>query len=104
MHAKQLIEQGKLEGHPQILNYLDFCNHLDTLHTIEQPSPNLPPIFNLNTGILLQTDPKALIWRVSSFVYQYPSVCEHVPFHASMIVRGHRKLYINPKLVFRYGG
>lgn len=27
-----------------------------------------------------------------------PFTCEHIPFHASMTVRGHDKLYINPRL------
>lgn len=43
-------------------------------------------------------------WRCSSFVYNYPSVCEHVTFHASMIKAGYDRLFINPKLKFTYGG
>jgi hypothetical protein len=27
-----------------------------------------------------------------------PWTCEHVPFHASMILRGHDKLFVNPKM------
>jgi hypothetical protein len=104
IHAKKLIEEGKKEEHPQVLKFMDFCRQLDATHKIEEPIPNLPYVRNLNTGIVLQGDSDALLWRMSSFVYQYPSVCEHVPFHSSMIIRGHDKLYINPKLVFRYGG
>ena len=28
-----------------------------------------------------------------------PWTCEHVPFHASMILRGHDKIFVNPRLV-----
>ena len=33
-----------------------------------------------------------------------PSLCEHVGLHADMIARGHGRLYINPRMVFRYSG
>lgn len=102
-HAKQLIENGIQTFHPQVITYTKFCNQLDEIYTIEKPMTNLPSTFNLNTGIVLHDNPGALVWRLSSFVYQYPSVCEHVPFHASMIVNGHGNLFINPRLVFRYG-
>lgn len=102
--AKKLIAKGKKKTHPQIENYEHLCKHLDRFYRIGTPATNLPYIYDPNAGILINESPEALIWRMSSFVYQYPSVCEHVPFHASMIVRGHKKLYINPKLVFRYGG
>lgn len=100
IHAKKLMEK---RDHPQILKYLIFNKNLKAVYPIEKAKPNLPSIFNAKIGITLNRNTEALIWRMSSFVYQYPSVCEHVPFHASMIIRGHDKLYINPKLVFRYG-
>jgi glycosyltransferase involved in cell wall biosynthesis len=28
----------------------------------------------------------------------FPWTCEHIPFHASMILKGHDKLFINPKI------
>lgn len=31
-----------------------------------------------------------------------PTVCEHVPFHATMIHNGHGKIFINPKMVMKY--
>jgi hypothetical protein len=55
-----------------------------------------------NVGIVIDGD-DSVIWRMSSFVYKFPSVCEHVPFHASMILNGHDRLFINPRLIFRYG-
>jgi hypothetical protein len=32
--------------------------------------------------------------------YNYPVVCEHVPFHASMAVRGHGRFFIIPQLLY----
>ena len=100
IHAKKLLEEKE---HPQVLKYLRFNAHLEGIYQIEEAKPHLLSILNPQIGIILHNNPDALIWRMSSFVNQYPSVCEHVPFHASMIVRGHDKLYINPKLIFRYG-
>ncbi len=99
-HAKKLMEK---RGHPQILKYRTFNKNLEAIHLVEEATPHLPLILNPQIGVVLHPGPDALIWRMSSFVYQFPSVCEHVPFHASMIVRGYDKLYINPRLVFIYG-
>lgn len=43
-----------------------------------------------------------IVWRMNSFVYKFPVVCEHVALHFSMICKGYTKLYINPRLIFRY--
>ncbi|HSW85925.1 MAG TPA: hypothetical protein VLG49_00335 [Rhabdochlamydiaceae bacterium] len=99
---KQMQEQGF--HHHQILMYQESLKKLHRTVYIPSPVSNLPRIEDPNVGIILNEAPDAVVWRMSSFVYQYPSVCEHVPFHASMIVRGHGKLYINPRLVFTYGG
>lgn len=98
--VKRLLEQKQ---HPQVHKYWALNKNLSGIYCIEQEKPFLPPIASPETGIVLHGGPDPLIWRMNTFTYQYPSLCEHVPFHASMIVRGHDKLYINPKLVFRYG-
>lgn len=102
--ANELINQGKLTDHPQIKLYLRLLNQIYSLANIQSPQPNLKRIRDPHTGILLGLSSEPLIWRMSSFVYQYPSTCEHVPFHASMIRRGHGKIFINPRLIFHYGG
>lgn len=102
-HAKDLIQAETKNNHPQILKLLRLNEEIEHTSIIQKPQPHLPKIRDPMIGILLQEHSDALKWRMSSFVYQYPSVCEHVPFHASMIVQGHSKLYINPKLVFYYG-
>jgi len=103
--AYKIISEGKASDHSQILTYLEKNKQLDAKVVINQPAINLPQIHDPNIGILLpDIDPYSLIWRMNFFVYQYPSVCEHVTFHASMIAQGHGKLFINPRLVFTYGG
>lgn len=102
--VKELIEQGKLSGHPQIQRYLDLLENTSSFICIKTPSSDLPRIEDPSIGIITHTGSDPLIWRMSSFVYQYPSTCEHVPFHASMIRRGHGKIFINPRLIFTYGG
>lgn len=89
--------------HPLICKYLYLNKKLQHIFTIDKPQTHSPRIRNPKVGIVLSRGPNPVIWRMSTHVYQYPSVCEHVPFHASMIIRGHDKLFINPKLVFRYG-
>lgn len=103
VHSKRLIQDGIANKDAQVLKYLKFNTELQQISKIPAPCTRLSPIRDAATGIVIHDEPNALIWRMSSFVYQYPSVCEHVPFHASMIIRGHDKLYINPKLMFRYG-
>lgn len=100
-HIKTVLKRHN--DHPHVLKYLSFLSHVESLHLIQEAKPNLPKILNPNVGVILHDDPDALVFRMSSHVHQYPSVCEHVPFHASMITHGHDKLYINPKLVFYYG-
>lgn len=84
--------------------YNDLLKNTSTFVTLSHPKIGLEPITDPTVGIFLSNDPSAPIFRMSSFVYQYPSVCEHVTFHASMIMKGHGKLYINPRIVFHYGG
>jgi hypothetical protein len=97
---RTLIDQ-KETAHPIIKKYIDDSACVEDIITIPCASRGLPLIRDPQIGI--KTD-GSLVWKMSSFVYQYPSVCEHVPLHASMIVHGYNKLFINPRLVFRYGG
>ncbi len=98
--AKKIIEKGP--NHPVIKKYLKDSAHLKEYVNIFTPSTELPYIRDRKVGIILQDEPDALIWRMNSFVYQYPVTCENVSFHASMIIGGHGKLFINPRLIFYY--
>jgi glycosyltransferase involved in cell wall biosynthesis len=102
--ARQCVQEGIQTKHPQIHDYLRMNEKFPTVVAIDRPLPNLPPIVDPTVGFHCFKGADPLVWRMSSFVYQYPSVCEHVTFHASMIVQGHGKLFINPRLIFRYGG
>lgn len=78
----------------------DYYVNLDKV-----PSGNSPPIdYYKDPKLAFRIPNSPLAWRMSSFAYRYPSVCEHVPFHASMSVKGHGKFFINPRMVFTYGG
>ena len=102
--AKKIIKEGTRTHHPQIMNYLKGLKKLKQIINIPFAQSTLPNIKNPHIGITLGKHDEPVIWRMSFFYYQYPSVCEHVTFHASMIMNGHNKLFINPRLLFRYGG
>ena len=100
--VEQIMDEGIRKNHPQIRVYYDRLQMIHSVVTIPAPIPNLPQLKFRHTGISLFGLECPIIWRMSSFVFQYPSVCEHVAFHASMRVRGHDRLFINPRLMFVY--
>lgn len=97
-----LIQTKK--SNPLVKKYLGELNTLKKRVTIREVQQKLPDIRDQKTGVITDGNYEDIAWRMSSFVYKYPSVCEHVTLHASMIVNGHDKLFINPRLIFRYGG
>lgn len=99
----RFMNQESVSKHPQVQLYHSLLRYLDSIIRISSATPNLPQIKQRTIGISLFDENCPIVWRMSSFWYQYPSVCEHVPFHASMHVNGHNKLYINPRLIFTYG-
>lgn len=42
---------------------------------------------------------KTLFYKNNSG-YNYPVICEHVPFHCAMILRGHSRLFVEPSLLY----
>jgi len=101
----QMLMDSKESEHQLVKQYRQNVKKIVTYVCVDVPNSETPDIEDSNVGIRLtslrETD---LVWRMSSFVYKYPSVCEHVSLHASMIMRGHDKLFINPRLIFYYGG
>lgn len=87
-----------------VQKYLDDVRDMKNIIYLPFPSPLQPNITDPNIGIETLNNNRNIVWKMSSFVYKYPSVCEHVTFHASMIVRGHDKIFINPRLSFHYYG
>ena len=58
-------------------------------------------LFPRELGIRLQNEHGLgkIIWFSCTRKCTLPWTCEHVPFHASMALRGHDKLFINPRLI-----
>lgn len=90
-------------AHPIINQYLDTVKKIKNFKIIEK-TKRLNDITDPTIGIKTIDIHSSIVWRMSSFVYRYPSVCEHVCLHASMFLNGYDKLFINPRLIFRYGG
>jgi len=101
--ARNIIREGMVNDHPQILDYKALNERMAAQAIIDRPNSGLLRIEDPEIGITLDASKDAVVFRMSSFVYQYPSTCEHVSFHACMSQRGHAKLFINPRLVFHYG-
>jgi hypothetical protein len=101
--AKVIIDQGTSSSHPHILHYHRELASVSRLVQIDPPPADFLSYEDPNIGILIHGGPSPVVWRMNTFVYRYPSTCEHVPFHASMIANGHDKLFINPRLLFIYG-
>jgi len=100
--SREIIEKYK-HTNSVVQKYLEDVKNMKDCIFIPIPSPTQPNITNPQVGVRVSHNNQDIVWKMSSFVYKYPSVCEHVPFHASMIVRGHDKLFINPRLIFHYG-
>lgn len=62
-------------------DHLYFRIYTSLINTSKKP---LPLVFIANSG------------------YDLPVVCEHTTLHASMIRKGHDKIYVNPKLICYY--
>ena len=71
----RIINNELPKNHPQYLAYKKQVG----LNTTR-----LPILFQANCG------------------YDSPVVCEHSTLHASMILRGHDKIFVNPNLICRY--
>jgi hypothetical protein len=52
--------------------------------------------------VRLSTDPSSIKWILNSGGHAFPVCCEHVTLHASMILHGHNKLFINPRMTMQY--
>ncbi len=90
--------------HGLIKSYLNNYKTTKKRVFIDYAHAELPDIIDKKVGIIIPDSSDDIVWRMSSFVYKYPSVCEHVTLHAQMALNGYDKLYINPRLIFRYGG
>lgn len=97
-----LIDDGIRFPHAQSILYQEKIKKLEGQVILGRNSTYYSKIKNPEIGIILHNFDRPVIWKMDSQTFEYPSICEHVPFHASMIVNGHNKLFINPRFVFRY--
>jgi hypothetical protein len=107
--SKKLISERTGKNHREIDLYFKEISSLRSIIQLQSPTKNLPyykdqlgDFVNGHDGFILENSEDKLIFRMNSGVCQYPCVCEHIPFHASMILHGYDKLYINPALVLHY--
>lgn len=100
--SKKIMLELKESDHPVILKYLNDIKSLSFKANIFHPRVQLERITDRSVAIVLREAKDALIWRMNSFVYQYPVTCDTVAFHAAMILRGHGKLFINPRFILKY--
>lgn len=78
--------------------FSDFCKkypgHPWVQKVKEKPQTHLDGAL---LGIYLYD--KELFYKNNSG-YNYPVICEHVPFHAAMICKGYSRLFVEPSLVY----
>jgi len=79
------------------LNQRIIREHPDHLYVKKVKEKPTTHIQGVSQGIYLFD--KELFYRNCSG-YNFPVICEHVPFHASMIARGYDKLFILPPLLY----
>lgn len=102
--VRQILYHKSFVNHPVINQYFTELPKLQKWLLAPEAIAGFPEIKDPLIGLSFDASEGAIAWRMNSFTYQYPVVCEHVTFHASMIVRGHGNLFINPRLIFTYGG
>lgn len=98
--SRMILEKYKI--HPLVKLYKSAITGLSKIVTIPRPSFDLQEDNNPSLGIFLSQTESDIIWRMGPHAFKYPCVCEHVTLHASMIAQGHDKLFINPRMKFRY--
>lgn len=100
INVKKIIENN--ESNFFVQRYFDEIKKIKNLRLINSYDKVFQNFTDPNDGIIINNFSHDIVWRMSSFVYSFPSVCEHVPFHAAMINRGKNKLFIVPNFIFYY--
>ena len=100
INVKKIIDNNKNNFFLQ--KYFEEKNKIKNLRSINDSDKVFQNYTEPNDGIIINDFNHNIIWKMSSFVYAFPSVCEHVPFHAAMINKGNDKLFIVPNFIFYY--
>jgi hypothetical protein len=77
----------------------------DLMHLSVQIINNLQPghlYFKVYSHLIGKTSKPLPLVFIANSGYDLPVVCEHTTLHASMILKGHDKIYVNPKLLCYY--
>ncbi len=100
----KIITSSKRKNQPEILLYYNKLSKTNEIHALLPPDKESPCFRNYDDGYLVKWDDLdgQVVFRLNSGVQYYPSVCEHVTLHATMILNGYDKLYINPALQIEY--
>jgi len=92
------VSRGILVSPEALQKYLDAKKDLATVVDIEGP---VDAVEDKRVGFRLWPD--SLIYHMNSFVHNYPATCDHVPVHFGMIAAGYKRLFVSPRIIFRYG-
>ncbi len=100
----KILSEDSLKNNFYVRKYWDELKRFHTRTYLPQPAPFAELITDPLVGVVIRQEKNPVVFRMSGFTctYQYPVVCEHVTLHASMIINGHDKLYINPRMTFNY--
>jgi hypothetical protein len=78
--------------------FSNFCEQYPTHPWVQEVKKK--PTTHLNGALLgIYLYDKTLFYKNNSG-YNYPVICEHVPFHCAMILRGHSRLFVEPSLLY----
>lgn len=80
-----------------------YLNSINSAKIVYLENPDKTKKFvDSRIGICISSTCDKIVWRMNTKTYVFPGVCEHVPFHASMILKGHGNFFINPRLFVYY--
>jgi glycosyltransferase involved in cell wall biosynthesis len=91
--AKWLESAGE-----ETLFYKEYKELLPRAQTIDLGTKILKDREKYPSLLGVRRHPKGIVWFSCTPETNLPWTCEHVPFHASMSLRGADKLFINPKI------
>lgn len=83
---------------PFVQAYQRQLSSLDTLIYVNRRAPPLSPLPS-SYGVYISRHHPLIVWRPYGLFRKFPEVNEHVSFHAALYCRGHRRLFINPRLI-----
>lgn len=98
MVVREILSSKSVEGAAFVHAYQRQLATMDTLVYLNRKSSHLSQLPSIY-GVYISRQHPLIVWRPYGSFRQYPEVNEHVSFHASLYCRGHRRLFINPRLV-----